>query len=124
MPTDQNVSAPLPKRTFFHPSSGMAILGLDWLLFSGNVLTGGAATPLVCLLGFVAGIIATTACQRYAGRSSWGASLLKGVCAGIVVGVPFPIFGTFVGGGILAASGLSSLKKGRVQQEVASLEPT
>lgn len=117
MQADENVPASVPKRTLLHRSTGLAILGLDWLLFSGNMLTAGAATPLVCLLGFIAGAVATTACQRYAGRNSWPASLAKGLCGGIVVGVPFPIFGTFVGATILAASGLSSLKKGRLPEK-------
>ncbi|MCP4645245.1 MAG: phosphoribosylaminoimidazole carboxylase [bacterium] len=87
------------------------ILGLDWLLFSGTAVTVGLATPVTALLGFALGGIATAACQRYAASDSWPASLGKGLLAGVAVGVPFPILGTFVGGVVLASSGLSSFKR-------------
>jgi hypothetical protein len=89
----------------------MIILGLDWLLFGGNALTAGTMTALVVVLGFVLGGLSTALIQRLLDGESWGSSLFKGLLAGIVVGVPLPIFGTFVGGIILGLAGLSHLRK-------------
>ena len=105
-------AAPRTSRlALLHPWSGGLILGLDWLLFSGNVLTMGASTVLMVLAGFLGAGIGVTLCQRYAANDGWLKSLVKGVVAGAVVGVPFPIFGTFVGGVVLAVSGLDYLAK-------------
>ena len=102
---------PEPKQTLLHPYSGAAILGLDWLLFSGNVLTAGASTVLTSVGGFFGAGIVVTLIQRRAGGDGWLRSLGKGLLAGVVVGVPFPIIGTFVGGVVLAVSGLDFVKK-------------
>ena len=99
------------RQGLLHPWSGGVILGLDWLLFSGNALTMGASTVPMVLAGFLGAGIGVTLCQRYAANDGWLKSLAKGVVAGIVVGVPFPIFGTFVGGVVLAFSGLDFLAK-------------
>lgn len=100
-----------------HPMSGAAILGLDWLLFSGNVLSGGLSTPLVMVLGFGIGGAAVSAIQRFRAKDGVGASILKGLGAGCVVGAPLPIGGTVVGGTVLALSGLSRLKLKRLMDK-------
>ena len=92
------------------PVTGAWILGLDWLLFTQNTLVLGLATPLLVVIGFVGGTLGTYFFQgRYAGDrglTAW----LKSLLAGIVVGIPFPLAGTFVGGWILFSSGLASLR--------------
>ena len=92
------------------PATGAWILGLDWLLFAQNTLVLGLATPLTVVVGFVSGALGTYFLQsRYAGDrgpSAW----LKSLLAGIVVGIPVPLAGTFVGGWILFNSGLASLR--------------
>jgi hypothetical protein len=98
------------KRTFLHPYAGLAILGLDWLLFSGNVATAGVSTLLISFIGFAGAGVITTAIQRRV-RDSWPRSLAKGLLGAVAVAVPFPILGTFTGGLVLAASGLDFLKK-------------
>ena len=40
-------------RTFYHPASGVVILGLDWLAFGTDLLTGLLAIPLICVLSFL-----------------------------------------------------------------------
>lgn len=91
---------------FLHPSSALVILGLDWLFFSGSLFSLGLSTPALSLLGFGAGAVGTALLQsRYGGDSRWK-SIGKGLLGGCAVGVPFPILGTAVGGGILALSGL------------------
>lgn len=98
-------ASPSPRR-FLHPASGVLILGLDWLLFSGNVLTLGLSTFVLGTLGFLVATTGTGWIQaRYSGDSR-GKSLMKGLLGGVAVGVPFPIVGTAVGGAILALSGL------------------
>lgn len=92
---------------FLHPSSGALILGLDWLLFSGNALSMGLSTPILTLAGFVLGTVGTGILQsRYGADGRW-MSLGKGLLGGIAVGIPLPIVGTAAGGAILVLSGLN-----------------
>ena len=98
-----------PGRLFL-PITGVWMLALDWLLFTENTLTGWVATPLIVVLGFLLGSLGTYFFQRrFAADERWKAAL-KALCAGGVVGTPFPIAGTLVGGWVLLASGLGSLK--------------
>ena len=48
--------------------------------------------------------------RRYA-LNTPAAALLKSLMAGFLVGVPFPLAGTLVGGWILATSGLADWKR-------------
>lgn len=95
--------------TLLHAASGVLILGTDWLLFSGNVLTLGFSTSVLAMLGFIIGGLGTGVVQRVYHDDSVGLASLKGGLAGIVVGLPLPVAGTAVGGGILAVSGLNNL---------------
>lgn len=99
-----------PRPTWLHPLSGGAILALDWLLFSGNALSGGLATPVVVIGGFALGAFAVAGIQRRTARDAWNRALLKGIVSGIVVGFPMPIAGTALGGAVLGLSGLSALR--------------
>jgi hypothetical protein len=101
-------------RTFLHPASGAVILALDWLLFSGNLLSLGLSTPFVSGLGFVLGSVITASIQRRYGHDRVGKSWLKGLGAGLAVGVPWPIAGTAVGGLVLTLSGLDRWKRKRL----------
>jgi len=67
--TDAKPPVSPSRKTFLNVYSGMAILGLDWLLFSGNLITAGTATVLTSLLGFVLGTCAVAACQRMAAHN-------------------------------------------------------
>ncbi len=107
MPTDDR-----PASRFFHPASGALILGLDWLLFSGSVLSLGLSTPALAVLGFVLGAAGTGILQGRYGEDGRTKVTLKGLLGGLAVGIPFPIAGTAVGGAILALSGLNSLPGG------------
>lgn len=94
--------------TVLHPASGALILGLDWLLFSQNALTLGLSTVVVVLVGFVVAGLGTSLLQRRYNADGWALASVKGLVAGVVVGIPLPVAGTAVGGGILALSGLNS----------------
>ena len=93
------------------PATGLWILVLDWLLFSSNVLSAWLATPAVIVLGFVLGSVGTFLVQRKAADDTSASAALKALLAGIVVGLPWPVGGTLVGGWVLLTSGLADAKK-------------
>ena len=95
-----------PKRGMLLPLTGIWILALDWLLFSSNALSAGLATPIVIALGFFLGGVGTLILQKWIAGDSFWKALAKALAAGIVVGVPWPLTGTLVGGWILLASGI------------------
>jgi hypothetical protein len=92
------------------PVTGVWILGLDWLLFAENTLSLYLATPLLIAAGFVGGALGTHFFQTRYGGDRGASAWIKSLLAGIVVGLPFPLAGTFVGGWILFNSGLASLR--------------
>ena len=99
------------RRRFILPATGVWILVLDWLLFSSNVLSAWLATPVVMLLGFVLGSGGTFVAQRRAANDTFWSAAMKAVLAGTVVGLPWPIGGTLLGGWVLLTSGLADAKK-------------
>lgn len=100
-----------PAPTLLHLLSGALILGTDWLLFSGTAASGGVALPWTMALGFVIGLVGVTLLQRFKAGDGWGKSLGKGLLSGVVVGLPFPIGGTILGGAVLAMSGLDQVRQ-------------
>ncbi len=96
-----------------HPAAGAFVLALDWVLFSGTVVSLGTAMWLLAGSGLVLGTVGSALIQRWLGGDAWRASLVKGAFCGIAVGLPFPIAGTAVGGWIIAASGLDRLRRRR-----------
>ena len=101
--------SPERKRSFYHPLSGLVILGVDWLAFGLEWPTGMMDSPVVSLLAFAVTFWAVRRIQLGDGddarRAMW-----KAVIGAIAAGVPFPVTGTIVGAAILALSGLSRLK--------------
>lgn len=93
----------------FHPASGLLILAVDWLLFSGSILTLGLSTPVLTVLGFIAGALLVTWIQVSYTDDTRRAGMWKGLIGGIVVGLPLPIAGTGAAGLILTLSGLDRL---------------
>lgn len=116
-------SSPRRTNTFLHPASGLLILGLDWLFFSGTALSLGLTTPALALLGFGIGALGTGMLQRIYGGEGRLKSVLKGLLGGLVVGIPLPIAGTAVGGFILALSGLNRLR-GNTTDSTSSPPPS
>lgn len=116
-PTPPAHPAAPARHTLIHPAAGALILGLDWVLFSGTVASGGAALTFSMIAGFVLGGLGTGIIQRRFGGDSRCMAMLKGLAAGVVVGVPFPVAGTAVGGTILVLSGLDRLLKRRAAPE-------
>lgn len=99
------------QRRFILPATGVWILVLDWLLFSSNMLSAWLATPVVMVLGFVLGGAGAFLAQRRAANDGLWSAALKALLAGIVVGLPWPIGGTLVGGWVLLTSGLADARK-------------
>jgi len=102
-------SSESPSPTVLHPASGVLILGLDWLFFAENAITLGLSTFFAAVVGFGVAGLGTGLIQRIYHGDGVGKALLKGLLGGIAVGIPLPIAGTAVGGGILALSGLNKL---------------
>ena len=100
---------PMPRR-FLLPLTGLWILGLDWLLFSQDIVTLGLSTPVTVVIGFLAGAIGAYKFQREFAGNDRSLAGLKALLAGLAVGVPLPLAGTVVGAWILARSGLASWK--------------
>ena len=99
------------QRRFLLPATGAWILALDWLLFSSNALTALTATPIVMFIGFVLGSVGGYLIQRKGAKDGPWSAVLKALLAGIVVGLPWPIGGTLIGGWVLLSSGIGSARK-------------
>ena len=99
------------QKRFLLPAMGVWILALDWLLFSSNALTALTATPVVMAVGFVLGSIGAYLIQRRGAKDAQWKAALKAVLAGLVVGLPWPVGGTLIGGWVLLFSGLGNAKK-------------
>jgi hypothetical protein len=93
-------------KTFFHPMSGMAIIGIDLIAFGADAPTGMIFTPLISLLAFLVTFYAVYQIQRSKHGDVSRMAALKALIGAIAAGVPFPITGTMVGAGILLLSGL------------------
>jgi hypothetical protein len=99
------------RRRLLLPICGLWILALDWLLFSSNVFSLGLATPIVVAIGFLLSSVGTYYFQsQLSGDKMWSAAV-KAIFAGIVVGVPWPLTGTLIGGWVLFVSGLGKIRK-------------
>lgn len=105
--SDKSENLAAKGRRLFHAGSGAAILGIDWLLFSGNIAMGGMATLPTMAVGFALGGLSTGLIQHFVAGDSVAKSTLKALAAGLLVGIPTPVAGTALGGAILALSGLS-----------------
>jgi hypothetical protein len=93
-------------KTFYHPASGVVILGLDWLIFGTDLFTDFLAVPVMCVLGFLVSFTLVAAIQRRWAKNELNASLGKAFLGAFLVAVPFPITGTLLGAAVLFLSGL------------------
>jgi hypothetical protein len=93
-------------RTFYHPASGVVILGLDWLAFGSDLLSGFVALPVMCVVSFLISFALVYAIQIKWSKDAVGPALGKAFLGAFLVGLPFPITGTMLGAAILALAGL------------------
>ena len=94
------------RRTFYHPASGAAILGLDWLFFGLEWEFGPVSMVLACLAAFAATYFVVERVQRRWHGDEPGVARAKALFGAAAAGAPFAITGTVVGGLILVLSGL------------------
>ncbi|MBI3551220.1 MAG: hypothetical protein HY077_01775 [Elusimicrobia bacterium] len=100
----------LPRRaSYFHPLSGMVILGLDWLAFGLDFFSGFVALAVVSALTFAATFALVSSIQSKLHGDPPKTAAWKAFLGALAAGVPFPITGTIVGAAILALSGLPRL---------------
>jgi hypothetical protein len=102
---------PRSPRSFYHPLSGAVILGLDWLAFGTDVLTGFVELALSSVVVFVVTYLAVQAIQIRLHGDSLKAARLKALLGAVAAGAPFPIGGSLLGAGILMMSGLSRWRR-------------
>ncbi len=95
-----------PARTFFHPLSGLVILGVDWLAFGADFFSGFVMLGAVSIAAFTAVYLAVVEVQTRLAGDSRRAARWKALLGALAAGVPFPVTGTIVGSAILALSGL------------------
>ena len=100
---------PFRSRTCAHftiPASGVVILGLDWLAFGTDFFTGFLALPAICVLSFLVSFAMVLTVQLKWTKDSVPNAIGKSFLGAFLVGLPFPITGTFLGAAILILSGL------------------
>lgn len=97
-------------RTFFHPLSGLVILGVDWLAFGIELPTQLLLEPIVSVLAFAITFWAVSKIQERDGDTPRWAGF-KALLGALAAGVPLPIAGTVVGTAILVLSGLPRGKR-------------
>jgi hypothetical protein len=93
-------------RTFYHPASGVVILGIDLLVFGSEVVSDFLDTPIMCVLAFAATFPLVFLIQWKWSRNSALASFGKAFLGAFLAGLPFSIAGTIYGAAVIALSGL------------------
>jgi hypothetical protein len=101
--------APAKRRSFYHPLSGVVILGIDWLAFGMDLFSGFAALAAVSAVSFVVTFYVVLGIQRRLHEDRPGPALVKALIGALAAGLPFPVTGTIVGAAIIALSGLPTL---------------
>ncbi len=94
------------RRTFYHPASGAAILGIDWLFFGLEWELGPVSLVLSCAAAFAATYFVVERVQRRWRGDEPRVARAKALFGAAAAGAPFAVGGTVVGGLILLLSGL------------------
>jgi hypothetical protein len=97
---------PGPAKAFYHPLSGIVILGFDWICFGADLFSGFAALAVMSFVASAGTFWAVYRIQTSMRGDHPRAAALKALLGAIAAGVPFPVTGTIVGGIILALAGL------------------
>jgi hypothetical protein len=93
-------------KTFYHPASGIAILGIDFIVFGTELFTGFLDTPLMCALAFLVTFPVVFAIQKKWSLNNNTTAFGKAFLGAFMAGLPFSIAGTIYGAAIIALSGL------------------
>ena len=92
--------------TFYHPASGVVILGLDWMIFGGDMASGFLLVLLTSIVAFLVTLPVLFAIQTHWSKDKFGPALGKALVGAFLVAIPLPITGTLAGATILALAGL------------------
>lgn len=93
-------------RTFYHPASGVIILGIDFIVFGTEAVSGFLDTPIMSVVAFLVTFPLVFIVQRRWGLDKRSVALGKAFLGAFMAGLPFSIAGTLYGAAILALSGL------------------
>ena len=93
-------------RTFYHPASGVVILGIDLLAFGPELLSGFLDVPIMCVLSFLVTLPLVFLIQLKWSRDNWSSAFGKAFLGAFLAGLPFSIAGTMLGAAVLALAGL------------------
>jgi hypothetical protein len=94
-------------KTFYHPASGLAILGID-LLFFGPEAIFPPDMAFLCPLAFIVTFPLVYFFQRQWSKNAPSAALAKAFLGAGLAALPFSIVGGIFGAGVIALSGLPS----------------
>jgi hypothetical protein len=92
-------------RTFYHPASGVAILGVDLLCFGPEIFLP-FDLPLMCVFAFLVTLPLVYLVQWKWSKDTMAASFGKAFLGAFLAGLPFSITGTIFGAAVLVMSGL------------------
>jgi hypothetical protein len=97
------------RRSFFHPLSGLAILGIDWAFFGLEWELGPVTVALASVAAAASCYAIVSRVQQRFGGDEPKQARVKAILGAAAAGVPFAIGGTVLGGLILALSGLKAI---------------
>jgi hypothetical protein len=106
LPVEQHQPPFAGLKTFYHPASGVIILGVDILVFGPEMLSGFLDVPVMCVLAFLVTFPLVFLVQTKWGRDRGTLALGKAFLGAFLAGLPFSIAGTMFGAAVLALSGL------------------
>jgi hypothetical protein len=92
-------------KSFYHPASGVAILGIDILCFGPQVFFP-FDVPVMCALAFLATFPLVYFFQLKWSKNTPQAAFGKAFLGAFLAGLPFSIAGTMFGAAVIALSGL------------------
>ena len=93
-------------RTFYHPASGVVILGIDFLVFGLEAVSGFLDLPIMCALAFFTTLPLVWVIQSRWAKDENSTAFGKAFLGAFLAGLPFSIAGTMLGAAVLALSGL------------------
>jgi hypothetical protein len=93
-------------KSFYHPGSGVVILGIDFIVFGTEAVSGFLDTPIMSVVAFLATFPLVFFIQRKWSGNSNATAFGKAFLGAFMAGLPFSIAGTIYGAAILALSGL------------------
>jgi hypothetical protein len=93
-------------KTFYHPASGVVILGVDFVVFGTEAISGFLDTPIMSVVAFLVTFPLVFLIQRRWCADRNSVAFGKAFLGAFMAGLPFSIAGTIYGAAILMLSGL------------------